>query len=179
MKRLKPSEMKMSVYDILLILLILMIIGGFLVLRVGRDESPRAKIRTEQANSYMYTSPLLHISLLLGNEFAVKEGNNNLTFSSEQGTIVMTRTATNFSTAKEYVDYIASQNKFENYTSTPFSMHGLDSVLVENKTNDGKSYRTYLLYVDHWIYSIETTSSSLYAAQDAMADSFRYIPSIK
>lgn len=171
--------MKMSVYDILLILLIIMIIGGFLVLRVGRDESPNAKIRTEQAKSYMYTSTPLRISVLIGNEFAVKDGNNNLTLSSDQGTILITRTATNFPSAKEYVDYIASQNKFEDFTSTPFSMHGLDSVLVENNMKDDKNYRTYLVYVDHWIYSIETTSSSLYSAQDAMADSLRYIPNIK
>lgn len=175
MKKLKPAEMKMSVYDLLLILLIIMAISGFIILRIEKNGSSRAQLRDKQSQSYTYHSKSMRMSLLVPDSFKIESKNNTITFSSQDGDIEVARIATNFDTVSEYFENLAAQNKYTEYQTTPLRIHDADSLLVEIAVQ-GKPQRIYFIYVDHWIYSISTTKMAFYTIQDSMAESFSYIP---
>ncbi len=175
MKKLKPTEMKTSVYDLLLILLIIMAISGFIILRIGKNGSSRAQLRDKQPQSYTYRSKAMKMSVLIPDSFKIETKNNSMAFISQEESIEINRIATNFDTVTEYFENLAIQNKYTKYQTTPIRIHDADSLLVEIDAS-GKQQRIYLIYVDHWVYSISATSSTLYAIQDSMAESFVYVP---
>lgn len=172
----KIPEIKTQPYKLLLISLIIVVVGGFITLWVQKDTTPKNSIRTPDAQLVEKKFDQMNISLFVTLAFDTEVTPNHISLSNGQGNITISRIATNFDNVKDYFVLLAERNGYDNYTSTPLTINGYDSLLVEITRNDGEKRRIYFIYVDHLVYNISTSDSNLYVEQDLIADSFKYTP---
>ncbi len=167
----KRPPFHINPYHALLSILFLLCICGGIILWI--------KSNVQESKAFEFVSPQMKMSILIPSNMDISESPNAILLRKEKESISISRVATNADGVEEYFTILKKQNKYEKYEAKPVTIDGKNSLLVELFRNDSTTSRVYFIYVDDWIYSIETSYPELYTDQDSLVNSFKYIPQNK
>lgn len=119
----------------------------------------------------IYQSKTLKFRLNLPNEYQVEDKLGSVTISSDRGEIFIDRNGTNFENLEDYVIDLEDKNKYPLTSKKNLIINNLEAI-----TGLGKNERIFFIYKEHFVYTISTTSKSLFNDLDQIAQSFRYTP---
>lgn len=123
-------------------------------------------------------SKVLQLSLTIPTNSQIIEKTTFIDIILDKGKINVSRIATNFPDLSGYIKDFDSKRILEVSEEKQLSISGYPSISrIETfaKGPVSKQY-VYFIYVNGWIYSLSTTSESLYNDLDQIAKSFRYTP---
>ncbi len=124
-----------------------------------------------------YHSDRLKVTFTVPSGFQVKELDNDITIKNNDSEINIDRNGTNERTLDAALLQIESRSTTsEKLNKQHITINGLDSVVQysTNPTLIGKAY--YFYPAQYNIYTISTTTPSLYPTLDQVAQSFHYTP---
>ena len=87
-----------------------------------------------------------------------------------EGNITIGRSGTNYNSIEDYFGFIRERNNFGDvlFSKAPSSKYQI----LHGKIQQSKLY---LVYVDHWVFSLSTTSPDLYDDLEEIVQSFKYL----
>lgn len=133
---------------------------------------PSQELRTFQSKN-------LKFSIQTPTDFETEEKFTRVTLSSTNNDeILVNRIATDFSNLEDHLNDLNKKNKVEVIEQKPIAINKYQALvrLIKYPGGPSQGERIYNILVDNWVYSISTSSKSLYDELDQIAQSFRYIP---
>lgn len=123
--------------------------------------------------NYIYHSEFLKISMEVPKDMKLIEQNGDIILNKQGGTeeIILSGIGTNYDDIDGFLLGLEKRNNSKISDKKYLIVSGLDA--VEAYINGQKHY---LIYNDHWVYSITTEKPTLYPLLDQIARSFRYEP---
>lgn len=136
----------------------------------NKDSSPSASLKT-------YTSKNLKFNVDIPSELAVNQKFTDIIIGSNSENIIISRVSTNYNNAQDYLEDLSQKNKYLVKNKEEISIDKIKGIktTLEN-TIDSSEQKVIILYVDNLIYSLSTSTPSLYPILDQIAQSFRYTP---
>lgn len=137
--------------------------------------SPKAAIPTQTSNvpesTKTYQSKDMKISIRINSNINVEDRLGRIILNNQKGQIIINKTGTNFENIKEYLEDLQLKNHFVLEMKK-------DLEINSNSAISGylKDEKFYYIYADYRVYSLSTSSESLYDDLDQIAKSFRYTP---
>ena len=125
-----------------------------------------------------FKSKNIQFAVQVPKNFEVQEKIAYVDLISSVGRINLSRNATNFDSIKDYLNDFDSKREVEVSNEVIINIGAYDSIKRIENFNIGPidEQNLYFIYVDNWVYSISTSTQSLYPVLDQIAQSFRYIP---
>ncbi len=130
------------------------------------------------SQSKIFQSRALKLSLQLPKNWNVEEKLTFIDLVSANGKINVSRIATNFNNLSGYLKDFDNKRGLKVSTEESLKISGYDSIKRVEIFKGGSisSQKVYFIYIDGWIYSLSTSSESLYNDLDQIAKSFKYTP---
>lgn len=140
--------------------------------------------KTPQQNSMnfgqtkIFQSKNLNLSLQISNKLQVLEKTTFVNLISQDRIINVSRIATNFDDISSYLKDFDSKRTVKIEQEHKLKINDYPSVDRMELFNNGPvaKQKVYYIYINNWIYSLSTSSESLYDDLDQIAQSFRYTP---
>ena len=163
-------------------ILIILFVVAILILGIAFYKSksinpvptPQPTNTAEQTKTFQ--SKNLKFNIDLPSKFEIQEKFTSLLLKSDNGEIVVSRVATNFDNLDSYIKDLSQKNKIEIMDNESKIINGLSSIVgrIKNVSTQELKDKIYFIYSEGWIYSLSTSSQSLYSDLDQIAKSFRY-----
>lgn len=134
---------------------------------IGENQSSQTKI--------FQSSDVMKFSITVPVGYDVSEYLGSATVNAgDKGKILIGRSGTNFNNLNDYLDDLNIKNKVEIVDKRPLLINGSEASRQEMINDNEKNRITYFIYINNWVYSISTSSESLFGDLDQIAKSFRY-----
>lgn len=154
-----------------------MIIVGIIILSTSivyinnRQNSPLEKATNQQQTKTYKSNETMDFTIEIPSDFKVDDQTINVTFSKDEGTIIITRSATE---EENLSKYLANRpDRIEIYLK---NKENLKIGMFDAISASYNKKHIYFIFVDGYVYSFSTDSDSLYSTLDQIAQSFRYTP---
>lgn len=123
----------------------------------------------------VYKSDFLNISLAIPQKFKIEENSTLIIARNNEGEIRISRRSTNYNNLNNYYESLMEKNNLSELSRETLKVSSLEAIKSE-VSGPGYSDKAYYFYPTKWtVYSISTTSPSLYDELDQVAQSFRYL----
>ena len=123
-----------------------------------------------------FQSKNLQFSILIPKTAEIKEGQTYVDIKIDQMLVDVTRNGTNFSSLEEYTKDFDAKNSVDINKMEPSIINGYNVISRQETANNTKHKIYYIFTTDGWVYTLSTSSESLYDDLDQIAQSFRYNP---
>lgn len=125
-----------------------------------------------------YQSKNLQFNIGPSNDWKIDEGNAFVNLNNNYGKINLSRIATNFYNLSDYLKDFDSKRTVKIDLEESLMIDGYDSIKRTENFTGGSiiKQKVYYIFIDSWVYSLSTSSESLYDELDQIAKSFRYTP---
>ncbi len=173
---------------IILTLLITFIILGSFYLRYNKQAPKIDNLPSLQSSSpfkskidsdYLsktFDSKTMKFTIQIPSKYTIQDNSLSVDLVLDNLKINITRNGTNFSNLSDYIKDFNSKRRFDLKVSKKESINGYDSLSRLIILPDNTNQKSYYIYVDHWVYSLSTSSEALYSDLDQIAKSFKYNP---
>ena len=162
------------------IIVIIAIIGGYLALKQNSNQTykpPAVASPSPKQSLKTFESKTMNFKVELPSKYNVEEKFTTVNFKVEKGEIIVSRNGTNFKSLDEYLSDLRTKNKLEVREEKKLIIDNNDVVVLFVKiTGNDNDTKEYFIYVDNWVYLINSREPSLYPDLDQIAQSFRYTP---
>lgn len=171
---------------ILIVIAIAMIAVTIIVTTFGKTNnsisqvdqpSPKATLLSKQLNTFHSNLLKFDIEIPLGLE--VEEKTSFVDLKRDKSKINISKAGTNIGSISDYVSYFDSKRVGMSVTDQKrLTINGNESIdRIENfSAGSIVQQKIYYIYVSNIVYTIATSSPSLYSDLDQIAQSFRYTP---
>lgn len=134
-----------------------------------------AVTQTPQAKSYLSKS--MKLSINVPSQFTLEDQATRILVNSDEGSIIISRAGTQFTNLNSYLEDLDVKNSVKPIEQQDLEINGYKSKLrlVQYPGSQDKE-RVYKIFVEPQIYTLTTSSESLYSDLDQIAKSFRYTP---
>ena len=146
-------------------------IGIYLVVNGNKTYVPQENTGISNTEQTTYKSKDLKFTLNVPSKFQIEERFTTVLLQYTDELIQITRSGTNDSTLDAHLDNLSKLNNFNFLTKEELTINNYSAV---KGTIEGEVH--YFIYVDNWVYSISTSSPSLFSTLDQIAQSFKYNP---
>lgn len=135
-------------------------------------ESPK----TQELKTFQ--SKAMKFNIQIPKQYQIEEKPTVVNVISQNNTkISISREGTNFKNLRDYLDDLDKQNKIKVLNKTEFTFNNYETFMRTEKYGDGNAQgKTYYIFIDNSVYTLSTSTPSLYPVLDQIAQSFRYIP---
>ncbi len=166
----KKKKPKLGPLGIIIAVLLL----GVGVLYIARNNH---SYTSSQEQTKTYQSKSLKFSVIILTSALVKEKQTYVDIIFGDKLINVVRNGTNFQSLIEYLKDFDSKKKEEVGQENEFIINGYKAnSRIENNRAANRIQKVYYIYVENWVYSLSTSSPTLYGDLDQIARSFRYAP---
>ena len=159
---------------IIIVFVLLFGIGIYLVANTNKGSTPQTDsiLDTKQKTKIFRSSSVMKFSIVVPSNYEVVERLGSVTISTNAEEIHVDRIGTNFETLDSHLDNLSKLNHLTILEKENLTINSLPAV---KGIINGKKH--YFIYGAPWtVYSIFTSSESLFPALDQIASSFRYTP---
>lgn len=173
MKKAKNNEKIIIVLAVALILLL-----GFILYSQSKPSTSTPQQINPSNETKLYLSKNLKFSIEVPANSQIEEKLTSLLIKINGQDIVISRSATNFQNINQYVETLSELNKIIITNKKVGQINGLESISgsIKSLNDPSKNDKTFFIYIDYWVYTISTSSESLFNILDQIARSFRYVP---
>lgn len=162
---------------IILAVVILVTVGVFVLINLSQSTYKSGALNNPQQTKTFQSSDVMDFYIVIPEEFKVDENFTSVIIvAGSEGKILIGRSGTNFDNLNDYLDDLNTKNRSQVIDSQSSSINEYAAVkqkLVNEDLQDSNRI-TYFIYVDGWVYSLSTSSESLYDDLDQIAKSFKY-----
>ena len=157
----------------MIVFVVLLVLGGFVVfIKTQKSIKPQTSLSSGQQMKTFKSSSVMDFTIEVPSEFEVKEQFGLVIISTPDGEINISKNGTNFDNLTDHIEELEKLNRF--------SFQKLDDLIVNNlpaQKGNLNGEKVYFFYSNaHNVYSISTSSESLYNDLDRIAQTFRYTP---
>lgn len=167
---------------VLLILVIVLIAGGLVYLQnksttiptsqtTDTNKTQSASPASSEQTKKFQSSNVLKFSIILPNTYEIEEKFGSVNISTSKGKILISQNGTNFENLKDYIKNSRNNLETRIQNKNTLEINGMESIFGNIDRE-----KVYLIYKDYTVYSLSTSSESLYDDLDQIAQSFRYAP---
>ena len=159
MKKIRNRKQKVLVIVAIFAVLILIFAYFF---KVGQNE--------------IYTSDTMQIVFVVPQGLEVSERFGSVKLEKDNSLILLDRNGTNFSNVDEYLQDLSVENGFKLKKQEKLKIDNMDAVRgeIEHPSSPNEDNLSYFIYVNNRVYTLSTSSESLYDDLDQIAKSFKY-----
>lgn len=118
-----------------------------------------------------YNSNGMDLTIMVPLDFEIQDQSTRILLNNSRGQIIISRSGTQFDSLDSYLADLDSKNK-----NSLVTQEGLFISSYSAKVRTSSSDKQYRVMVDGWVYTLSTSSETLYDDLDQIAQSFRYTP---
>ncbi|OGE38420.1 hypothetical protein A3F00_04005 [Candidatus Daviesbacteria bacterium RIFCSPHIGHO2_12_FULL_37_11] len=129
------------------------------------------------AQTQTYQSISLKFSISIPTSYTSQEGNTYTDIMRDSSVIQIIRNGTNTQSLSEYLSDPTYKKNTTISNPNQFEIGDYQAVSrLETQNTSGSKQKVVYIYIDGWVYSLSTSSESLYDDLDQIVKSFKYTP---
>lgn len=178
---MNKKKIKLFIYTAIVIVFSLIAVVYIITRSNGEQNVPYTTpsyTPTQATKERIYRSKNLKFSVIIPYyDNTIQEGQTYVDIKINGMLIEAVRNGTNFESLKEYVKDFDEKKRVQVTEEKDETINAYATISrLETNMTTGVKQKIYYIFADSWIYSLSTSSESLFPVLDQIAQSFRYTP---
>lgn len=155
--------------------LLVIVAGAALLVSIAARETSQPNTESQKEGQRTFKSAILKFEIKYPEKFSVNDQQMRVVLRSQLGEIIVARVGTQFDSLEQYLSDLSKRHQTNVISSEDTEISGYPSKKRVTSNPDIGDSKSYEIFVSPAVYSLSTTSVSLYPDLDKIAQSFRYL----